>query len=57
MLTDSAAAQFSFVPSEYVLVLAKHSPELLLLLFSQVVINSNLLGDLFPSCVHLRASG
>jgi hypothetical protein len=53
VLPNGTIAQLPLVLGKYILVISKHFPELLLLPLFQVVINPNLLGDLFPSCAHL----
>jgi len=53
VLSNGTTTQLPFVLGKYILVISEHFPELLLLLLFQVVINPNLLGDLFPSGAHL----
>ncbi len=52
MFPNSVTTQFPFVPSKHILVTFQDLLELLSLLLIQVMIDSNLLVDLFPPCAH-----
>jgi len=48
MLTNGAAAQFTFVPSKYVLVSFQNLPELLLPMLTQIGVDLDSFTDLLP---------